>query len=314
MACSSWTNVVRTSQSGGWSPPNSIAEALAQELLGVAGARVLRAGIGPNPQPRVLRRLFLAGVDETLIAHARQHDVAAGNGAVEIGPGRQAGGRLREPRDERALGQGQLLRRLAEQVPRHRLDAVDAGAQIDPIEIQLEDLRLRELRVDHDREHGLARLAPVGPLVRQEQRPRQLLRQRAPALDGLRRADVANDGAAEGNRVDAGMVVEAVVLDGDERLLQVQRDVGERHVLVVLVHAEPAPAVGRQEPGVADAARQPMDGIALAEHPGHRDRGEDDQRHEDHREHPVAHPPRPQRYRHPQAWRRRPCRIRDNTV
>ena len=52
-----------------------------------------------------------------------------------------------------------------------------------------------------------------------------------------RRADVAHDGAAERDRVDAGMRVEAVVLDGDERVLQVGRDVGERHVLTVLVHA-----------------------------------------------------------------------------
>ena len=68
------------------------------------------------------------------------------------------------------------------------------------------------------------------------------------------------------------MPVEAVILDRDERVLQVDRDLGERHVLMVLVHAEPAPAVGGQEPGVADAARQPMDRVALPEHPGHGDR------------------------------------------
>ena len=262
----------------------------------------------------MLRRLFLAGGDEPLLAHPREHDVAAGDRAVEVGPGRQAGRRLREPGDQRALGERQLLRRLAEQVPRHRLDAVDAGAEIDAIEIELEDLRLRQLRVDHQREHRLASLASVGPLVREEQRPRELLRQRAAALDRARRAEVAHDGAAERDRIDAGMPVEAVILDGDERVLQVDRDVGERHVLMVLVHPEPAPAVGGQEPGVADAARQPVHRVALPEHPRHRDRGEDDERDEDHREHAVAHPPRPERSGAIRSLRRRPCRTSDSTV
>ena len=41
---------------------------------------------------------------------------------------------------------------------------------------------------------------------------------------------------------------EAVILDGDERVLQVGRDLGERHVVPLLVQAEPAAAVGGEEP------------------------------------------------------------------
>ena len=76
---------------------------------------------------------------------------------------------------------------------------------------------------------------------------------------------VAHDGAAERDRIDAGMPEEAMILDGDERVLQMERDVGERHVLMVLVHPEPAPAVGGQEPGVTHAPRQAVHRVALPE-------------------------------------------------
>ena len=69
-----------------------------------------------------------------------------------------------------------VFRRLAEHALRHRLDAVDAGAEIDAIEVQLEDLLLAELRLDQEREHRFARLAAVALAIREKQRARQLLR------------------------------------------------------------------------------------------------------------------------------------------
>ena len=65
----------------------------------------------------------------------------------------------------------------------HRLDAVDAGAEIDAIQVELEDLVLGELRFEEQRDAGLLDLAAVGPDVRQEQRSRELLRQRAAAFE-----------------------------------------------------------------------------------------------------------------------------------
>ena len=254
-----------------------LAELLAQELLRVAAARIARAGIRPDADARPPRLPLLRLGDEALLAHPRQHDVAARERAVEVRPRRQRRRRARQPGDERALREVQLLRRPAEQMPRHRLDAVDAGAQIDAIEVELEDLLLGQLAVDHQREHRLANLAAVGLLVREEERPRQLLRQRAAALDRARRAEVADDGAAERDGIDAGMRVEAVILDRDERVLQVLGNLAERHVAAVLVHPEPAPAVGGEKPRVADAARQPVHGVALPQQPRHGERRDDDQ-------------------------------------
>ena len=78
------------------------------------------------------------------------------------------------------------------------------------------------------------------------------------------------------DRIDAGMQEEAVVLDRDERVLQVRRDRGERHVVPLLVEAEPRPAVGGVEPGVADAAGQLVDGVALLAEPPDAERGDSD--------------------------------------
>ena len=80
---------------------------------------------------------------------------------------------------------------------------------------------LRELRVDHQRERRFADLAAVRLLVRQKQRPRELLRQRAAAFDRCPRPRMSRtDRAAERNRIDAGVMEEAVILDRDERVLQ----------------------------------------------------------------------------------------------
>ena len=60
---------------------------------------------------------------------------------------------------------------------------------------------------------------------------------------------------AERDRIDAGMQEEAVILDGDERVLQIRRDRRDRHVVALLVETKPAAAVGGVEPGVADTPR-----------------------------------------------------------
>jgi len=88
---------------------------------------------------------------------------------------------------------------------RHRLDAVDAGAEIHAIEVQLEDLRLRQLRFNQDRDARFLELPPVRPDVGEKQRPRELLRQRAAPFDPASAPEVANDGAPETDGVDAGV-------------------------------------------------------------------------------------------------------------
>ena len=137
-------------------------------------------------------------------------------------------------------------------------------------------------------------LAAEGLDVRQEDRPRQLLRQRAAAFDAAAAAHVAHDGAAEADRIDPGMVIEAAVLDGDDRVLQIGGDLVERDVVPLFVEPEPRLAVGAVEHRVADAARQPMDRDGVARQPDAGDGGAADQRDQQRQRDPVGPAPRAQ--------------------
>ena len=59
-----------------------VAELLAQKLLRVASARIGRSGKRRDADPRGARRALLRLRDEALLAHARQHDVAALDRAI----------------------------------------------------------------------------------------------------------------------------------------------------------------------------------------------------------------------------------------
>ena len=65
-----------------------------------------------------------------------------------------------------------------------------------------------------------------------------------------------------------GMVVVAVILDGDDRVFQVGGNLGQRDVAALLVEPEPVPAVAVEEHRVADAAIQLVNGPAVARRPG----------------------------------------------
>ena len=60
-------------------------------------------------------------------------------------------------------------------------------------------------------------------------------------VPGSRR--LRNTARRERDRIDARMPEEAMVFDGDERLLEMRRDGGDRHVVPLLVEPEPAAAV-----------------------------------------------------------------------
>ena len=96
--------------------------------------------------------------------------------------------------------------------------------------------------------------------VGEEERARELLGEGAAALRQPAAAEVAPGRAAERDGVEAGVAVEAVVLDRHHRVPQVRARSGQRHVAALLVQGEPGPAVGAVEDGVAHAAGQLVDG------------------------------------------------------
>ena len=123
----------------------------------------------------------------------------------------------------------ELRRRLGEIALRRRLDAVGAGAEVDPVEIEIEDLGLAELALQPGRQRHLLHLAGERALLRQEQVLGELLGQRRAALRDAAMQDVGDDGAGDADRIDAVMRVEAPVLDRHECLRHVARQVLQRH-------------------------------------------------------------------------------------
>ena len=106
-------------------------------------------------------------------------------------------------------------------------DAIGAGAEIDAVEVEFEDLVLGVFMLKPEREDRLLDLARDGALLGQKQVFGELLRQGRAALHAAAPGDVADDGAADADRIDAPMRIEAAILDGDEGLRDIGREVRE---------------------------------------------------------------------------------------
>ena len=183
----------------------------------------------------------VAGVD-----HRLQHDVAPLLAAGRVVERRQRRRRLEDAGDRRRFGQRHVADVLAEEQPRRLRHADDAEraalAERHVVQVHLEDRVLRRARRDDDRHPDLEQLAPQRLLarllqrharkhLRQEDVARHLLRDRAGAGGVARacRAMFDSTRADHADRIDAGMLVEAAILDREHRLRHARRDGGERH-------------------------------------------------------------------------------------
>jgi hypothetical protein len=177
-----------------------------------------------------------------LLEHLREHDVAPlpGRGAV----GDRVIGRRR---GDHAGEQGGLVRlqlaraavcRLAaaevgygapEIRARRGFDSVGAVAEVDRVQVLGEDLLLAPLAREVVGERGLADLLEDRPAALRARRVLdELLRDRRAALDGAAGREVLPEGTGGAAHVDAVVLVEALVLDRDDRVLHRQRDVARR--------------------------------------------------------------------------------------
>ena len=141
--------------------------------------------------------------------------------------------------EQRALLQRELLRRLAEIAARRQLDPPGAAPEIDRVEIKLEDLVLAEPALDPRGNDHLADLALVGQVFAHQQVLHDLLGDGRAALRAPGLREVADEGADQAALVDALVLVEALVLGGDEGIAHLLRDIGERNphpALVLLEH------------------------------------------------------------------------------
>ena len=151
----------------------------------------------------VHRRLPGRLVEVAELAHAAQHVGAALRGERHARDRVLARGRLQDAGEEGGLGGVDLAERLAEVRLGRGREPVGALAEELRVHEQREDLLLRQLVLEREREEDLAQLAPELLLVRDERGAHELLRQRAAALRRLHRRRGDEHGARDALPVDA---------------------------------------------------------------------------------------------------------------
>ena len=190
------------------------------EAVGSAHAR-------PGRHRRVLRRLIgPAGaahrVDDPGPAIARRGRV---DRRVEVPRV------LDDGRQHRTLGEAQLRRRYPEIGVRGGGDAVRAASEVDGVQVPLEDFVLAVPAFQLDRERELLRLAGERAFLAEVRVAGVLLgdgRRALPVAGGVR-----PDRAGHAARRDGAVLVEVAVLGGQHGPADRQRNLGQRHVIVV---------------------------------------------------------------------------------
>ena len=144
--------------------------------------------------------------------------------------------------EQRRLGDVELAGALAEEDVRRFADAMDrrrpALPEIDLVQVGLEDLVLVVTSLDDHRHRGFLELALERAVGSQEEVLDELLGDGAAALTHLAGSQVREQRARDAAQIDAAMHLEALVLDGEDRVDQVRRQLLELHQLALLaVHA-----------------------------------------------------------------------------
>ena len=221
---------------------------VAADVLGHVGRRVAEDVLhGKDFDGRGVGLLARHLRNHPLLGHAPQHVRAARLGLLGMGEGRVLRRRLGKPRDQGDLRQRQLPDVLAEVVLGCRLHAIAVVAEVDLVQVEVEDLLLAEVVLEALGEDQLARLAPdarpAGAHVRGlhafgagENRLGGLLRQGRAALLHLVPQHVGlEEGAGDAGVADARVVEEVGVLGGDERLHHLLGDMLVGHDNAALV-------------------------------------------------------------------------------
>ena len=168
--------------------------------------------------------------DDAIIHHGIQHQAGALLGAQQVAPGREDGRRAGQGRQHRGLGQGQIARAGAEIDMRRAIHAIGAAAQIDAVEIELQDLLLGQRFLQPRRVDQLGQLARHGALLVGVDDLGGLLADGRAARHPVVRPHIQQQRARQAQRIDAVMGIEAPVLHGDE---------GGRQIFGHLVQRQP---------------------------------------------------------------------------
>ena len=129
-----------------------------------------------------------------------------------MGQGIVAAGRLQQPGQHRRLIGRQPRRRAVEILARLRIDAIGAGAQVDPVQVDGQDLVLGEPMLQPQGQQKLLNFAFYRPFRGQKQVLRHLLGDRRPSLNDAPGLEVGLHGPRQADDVEAEVAKEAPVL------------------------------------------------------------------------------------------------------
>ena len=229
---------------------------LVRDVVHEVRRRALRSGesdVLRHGQFGLGRALVLALRDFPLLEHHREHVSTSQRRAPRIHCGvveRRIG---RDPGEQSGLCEIELLRALLEVRARGLLDAVRAVAEVDGVQVRGEDPVLLPILLELPGKRCLSNLPRDAPFVADVRVLDELLRDRRAALDDALLADVLPEGARDPAQVDTVVLVEALILDRDDRLAHERRDVcraDEDAALVSAKDGEDTPAIGRVDDGV----------------------------------------------------------------
>ena len=205
-----------------------LVDKLILDVVREVGGRVA-LGRRQSDVPRVGHRIDervheLALGEIALCVQLPQHQVAAGPRQVRMRDRVPEARVLGDPREQCRLGRLHRRRAVVEVDLARLLDAVGAVSEVDRVQVRGEDLVLGPFLLQLPRERRLDQLAADGLLARQIGVLDELLRDRRAALHRAAVRDVGPERTCHAAEVDAAVLVEALVLDRDDRMLQPRRD------------------------------------------------------------------------------------------
>ncbi len=176
-----------------------------------------------SPWPRWLR-----GGDVAELPHLVENDVAPLSRGIKVLGRRVARGRLHDAGEHCRFRKREVRCRLAEVAVRRAFDTVRSLAEVDEVEVRLQELLLVGLGLELVRHQRFADLAGKRPFAAREEQLHDLLGDRAAALLVLPRLGVHLERAHDRLGIHPRMGVETLVLDRDDGVLHVVRDLVER--------------------------------------------------------------------------------------
>ena len=199
---------------------------------------VARLGVGRQREPHRLGpcRRGTGLVDRALAHHRLQHQLGTAARRLGVAARRKLRGGTQKAGQRRRLCEAEFARLLAEIALGRRIGAERAGAEIDRVQIPREDLVLRQPGVEPHRDHRLLHLAPQRAFRREVGQPDQLLGDRAAAFDRAAAAQIMPAGPHDAAQVDPVMTEKAPVLDRDDGMDEIGRQVVAGQLLAA-VHA-----------------------------------------------------------------------------